>query len=195
MGGHSGLALGVQSLANRKASAWILLCAQKKVSVMCLVWYTKANYTLSYSPLLSTTLSAAIRSTTRLSLGGRLRATPSICDDYPEYPAIHQEETKGCEPQPWQKSAPPQKFQLVALLQPCALSDHPQDQRGKSQPLIPEEGRSWEIEREQDHVPEKVLSITFPVSKIVRGWREYGQGEIRGTLSPLLDVPGWCRLC
>lgn len=92
----------------------------------------------------------------------RLGLASHVADDDTQDPAVHQEEAQRREPEARQEGAPAQELQLVALLQPQRLRRNPQRQRGDAQPLVPEERRPGQVQREQHHVPEEVLRARPP---------------------------------
>jgi len=87
----------------------------------------------------------------------QLCPTPNIANDDAQNPAVHEEEAERGEPETRQEGALSQELELVPLLEPHALGRNPEGQGRDAQRLVPQEGRLGKVEREEDHVPEKVL--------------------------------------
>ena len=89
------------------------------------------------------------------SSGHRVR--PNIAHDNTENPAIDDKEQYARQPQAWHKRRIAEKLQFKALLQPESLSEYPQCQSNEPKPGSAEHGGRWQVEWQEDHVPEEIL--------------------------------------
>jgi len=83
----------------------------------------------------------------------------NVRDDDAQDPAVDEEEKYAAGPQSWDEGRAAEKFELVALLKPECLADDPQDAGGDAKGGFGEEGGRWEVEWQENDVPEEVLEV------------------------------------